>query len=383
MVNPIYEFTQGISLIYVLNLLVIIVAQIWLLSWLCGILKHSRQLSPKPKFAVVFWSLFAVAIFCAFVGISPFSDMKTTIATAITNWWGQSQSTATGNSVAPPSVSLPPPSSTNPSPTSTPYDVYKDKYPHAVWTNDYSYLVKGNGQPVELYENPNAKNPTWEQLLSFLETDNTDKMTYVPGSFVCIDFAEMVYNNAERSGIRCGLVVLYGIRHACNAFQTDKGLVFIDCTGLEKYQTGPYDKDKSVTVQLGADYIPRFIFSNQLGNITWTSEDMGIVTRYQICWEPGIILDYQYDYTTASISYTPPYTPPTSSFLPSYAPPYIPPSSSFVPPYTPPYTPPTTPSTSTPVCRSCCEDRCSKYQGVWRNGCIEDCMQGGTNWSWK
>ena len=367
-------------------MLVLIIAQIWLLSWLCGLLKHSRQLSSKPRFAVVFWSLFAAVVFCALVGISPFSDIKDIATHAIANWWKWEQTPIateqpTEPPAEPPAQNLPPPPD-NPTYSSTTYDINKDKYPNRVWINDYTYLVSGSGRAIELYENPNAKNPIWEQLLSFLRTDNTDEMTYVTGSFVCVDFAEMLHNNAERAGIRCGLVVLYPMKHACNAFETvDKGLVFIDCTGLTKYQTGPANEDTRVNVQLGADYIPRYIFSNQLGNTTWTLLSMGTVTRYQICWIAGEIMDYQYDYAIAS-TYIPPYIPSSSSYIPSY----VPPTSSIptLPYYVPPYVPPSTPSPSVPVCRSCCEDRCSKYQGVWHNGCIDDCMKGGTEkWSWK
>jgi hypothetical protein len=373
MVAFIYQLPVASSAyLYLLNMLIIIIAQIWLLSWLCGLLKHSRQLSSKPKFAVVFWSLFAAVVFCAFVGISPFSDIKNTMATAITDWWEQKPAeTTTEIATEPPAQNLPPPPD-NPTYSSTAYDINKDKNPNWVWVNDYTHLASGSGRPIELYENPNATNPTWEQLLSFLMADNTDQMTYVPDSFVCIDFAETLHNNAERSGIRCGLVVLYPMLHACNAFETiDRGLVFIDCTGLSKYQNGPGNEDKIVNIQLGADYIPRFIFSNQSRNTTWTIQDMGTVTRYQICWKAGIILDYQYDYATASTSYIPPYVPPPS--FPS-------PSSSYIPPYVPTPIPPS----SVPICRSCCEDQCSKYQGIWHNGCIDDCMKGGTEkWSWK
>lgn len=369
MFSLIYELTHSASPIYLLNMLVLTIGQIWLLSWLCGTLKHSRQLSSKPKFAVVFWSLFAVAVFCAFVGISPFSDIKNTTTTAIANWWEQTTITEppTGTATEPPSQNIPPPLD-NPTYSSTSYDINKDKNSNWVWSNDYTLVGSGTGRPVELYENPNTTNPTWEQLLSFLRTDDTDKIDYVPGNFVCIDFAETLHNNAEKSGIRCGLVVLYPISHACNAFETtDRGLVFIDCTGLSRYQIGPYDEDTIVDVQLGADYVPRYIFSNRLGNTIYTIESFGTVTRYQICWIAGEIMDYQYDYAVASV--------------PSYVPPSVPPS---VPSLRPPYGTPPTQSDSMPVCRSCCEDRCSKYQGTWRNGCIDDCMKGGTDkWSWK
>ena len=376
MVSLIYGLTQSASLIYLFNMLVLIITQIWLLSWLCGILKHSRQLSSKPKFAVVFWSLLAAIVFCAFVGIPPFSDIKDKTIASITDWWENRQEQTTAKPPPEPPAENSSPPSDKPTSTSTAYDVNKDKYPNRVWMNDYTYVVKGNGQPVELYENPNAKNPTWEQLSSFLSKDNTDKMTYVTGSFVCVDFAETLHNNAESAGIRCGLVVLYPMLHACNAFETtDRGLVFIDCTGLSKYQSGPGNNDTIADVRLGTDYIPKYIFSSQLGNTTWTIQSMGTVERYQICWEAGTILDYQYDYAIASTQYVPPYVPippPAITF------PY-PPSSSYIPPHIPTTTPDTP-----PICRSCCEDRCSKYQGEWRNGCIDDCMKGETEkWSWK
>jgi hypothetical protein len=107
MFSFIYKLTQSASTIYLFNMLVLIVAQIWLLSWLCGMLKHSRQLSSKPKFAVVFWSLFAVAIFCALVGISPFSEIKDNTTASITNWWQQTIATSKP-SVEPPTNNPPP-----------------------------------------------------------------------------------------------------------------------------------------------------------------------------------------------------------------------------------------------------------------------------------
>jgi ribosomal protein L37AE/L43A len=377
MVSLVYRFIQNASSVYAFNMLVLIVAQIWLLSWLCGMLKHSRQLSPKPKFAVAFWSLLAIAVFCAFVGIPPFSDVKNATTDAMASWW--EQRTPTGQLPESPEQNpSPPPSS--PTYSSTPYDVYKDEYPDLVWLNDYTYAASTSGRAIELNENHNAINPTWGQLLSFLKMDNTDKMTYVPDSFVCIDFAERLHNNAEKEGIRCGLVVLYPIQHACNVFETaDKGLVFIDCTGLKSYEIGPTDEDMIVNVQLNADYCPKYLFADRYGNVTWRIDCLGAIARYQICWQAGKVMDYQYDYAIASI---PSYVP---SYAPSYIPPYVPPPSIPVyPAYVLPSTPPPKIPPSVPVCDSCCQDRCSKYQGIWRNGCIDDCMKGGTEkWTWK
>jgi len=79
--------------------------------------------------------------------------------------------------------------------------------------------------------------------VAFIEADTTDTKGYVEEGFrdwyqahVCADFAEEVHNNAEAAGIRAAWV---GIDiegdeegHALNAFETtDRGLVYIDCTG--------------------------------------------------------------------------------------------------------------------------------------------------------
>lgn len=113
------------------------------------------------------------------------------------------------------------------------------------------YISRKKGQiftyyVVDIYEkgtkimkvrnNPHARNPTFAKLLDFLKKDKTDMMLYVPGSFVCGDFAIRIHNNAEANGIRCGLARVHfkgsDTSHACNVFNTaDKGLIFTDSTG--------------------------------------------------------------------------------------------------------------------------------------------------------
>lgn len=112
-----------------------------------------------------------------------------------------------------------------------------------------------SGRQVHLVNNRQATDPTWEELVAFLQDDDTDSLAYrrgiyhstgepiVPG-FVCGDFAERLHNNAEAAGIRAAFVVFH-LRdeepHALNAFETvDYGLVYVDCTG----------KDSPLTVQL-------------------------------------------------------------------------------------------------------------------------------------
>jgi hypothetical protein len=105
----------------------------------------------------------------------------------------------------------------------------------------------------------------------------------------------MLHNNAEKAGIRCAYVSLdmvgysdpynLGIAsdagHACNAFETtDRGLVYIDCTGNPD-SGGPANNDMIVDVQIGREYIPRFVFPSG----GWTIDSMGTVTGIFMTWD--------------------------------------------------------------------------------------------------
>jgi hypothetical protein len=104
---------------------------------------------------------------------------------------------------------------------------------------DNKVLVGGDGEPIMLIDNPNAVNPTYAELVAFIEQDTTDTNDYLIDpliGYVCADFAEDVHNNAEAAGIRAASVSVdfdgSEDGHALNAFDTiDKGLVYIDCTG--------------------------------------------------------------------------------------------------------------------------------------------------------
>jgi hypothetical protein len=93
----------------------------------------------------------------------------------------------------------------------------------------------GNGSPIILHENPQAVDVSWEQVKEFVMNDDTNTHTYIPGSFVCADFAAMLHNRAEAAGIKTAYVSVdfaEGPGHALDAFNTtDRGLVYIDCTG--------------------------------------------------------------------------------------------------------------------------------------------------------
>jgi hypothetical protein len=109
---------------------------------------------------------------------------------------------------------------------------YADDLPYYSEKIPYS---KASGSPICLINYKNSTDPTWEGLIAFLQKDDTDERLYINGLFVCADFAEMLHNNAEASGIKAAWIsvdFIIGEGHALNAFNTtDNGLVYVDCTG--------------------------------------------------------------------------------------------------------------------------------------------------------
>jgi myosin heavy subunit len=88
---------------------------------------------------------------------------------------------------------------------------------------------------VVLIDNPEAENPTWKELISFLAKDQTEKHEYIISVYDCSQFSRDVHNNAEAAGIRAAEVQVWfkneDTGHALNAFiTTDYGLVYVDCT---------------------------------------------------------------------------------------------------------------------------------------------------------
>ncbi|MFA5308026.1 MAG: hypothetical protein WC370_00890 [Dehalococcoidales bacterium] len=114
-----------------------------------------------------------------------------------------------------------------------------------------------------LINNPDAVDPTYAELLSFLISDITDSYRYVTDYYMCGNFAETVHNNAEAAGIRAALVLItFDVPpgHAINAFlTTDRGLVYIDCTGTDR--PGPSSMDGIVyNLKIYSTYNREFLF---------------------------------------------------------------------------------------------------------------------------
>ena len=173
-----------------------------------------------------------------------------------------------------------------PAPTLPPEWVGPDgEREHEYVIQDGAYIIGGDGHKIELFNNPEARNPSWSELERFLRRDKTDQQPYEPLSFVCADFAETLHNNAEEAGIRAAFVALDIVDeqdgHALNAFNTsDRGLVYIDDTGLPKQDSLLCSLDKYVIVEVGKEYSPELIFP--CGSYFW--ESLGTVTEVYIQW---------------------------------------------------------------------------------------------------
>jgi len=143
----------------------------------------------------------------------------------------------------------------------------------------HTYMIGGDGKLISLVNYDSAKNPTYSQLVKFIKNDLTDQKKYT-STYVCSDFAEDVHNNAEKAGIKAGWVTINfkrGPGHVCNAFKTtDKGLVYIDCTGSPS-QKGSFDK--VITLKNGEAIKPTSLYPPMF---KWSG--MGEVKSFKVYW---------------------------------------------------------------------------------------------------
>ena len=134
-------------------------------------------------------------------------------------------------------------------------------------------IIGGDGHRIWLHNNPNAKDPSWEELLKFLRNDKTDQQPYIIGSFVCADFAETLHNNAEKAGIRAAYVSVKN--HALNAFNTtDRGMIYVDGGGV----------DTIAHVVIGDKYTLEPMWPEDRNRLARVTVDVGIVGNVQIDW---------------------------------------------------------------------------------------------------
>lgn len=166
--------------------------------------------------------------------------------------------------------------------------------------NEYrkvSLPVTNGSDTIHMYIHnyPNVTDPTSEELFNFLKNDLTNSRSYVFGSFVCIDFAIMLHDNAELSGIKSGVVTIEfydrEVGHALNVFNTtDKGLIYVDTTNdtydvfsgesYSEYLSHSFNPDKIATVERNKLYHLESLDYNGYAEY----EDMGVVSEVEIYW---------------------------------------------------------------------------------------------------
>ena len=103
----------------------------------------------------------------------------------------------------------------------------------------------------------NIRDPTHQEALQFICSDQTDKNQYNE-SYTCINFANDFRNNALNEGYRCGYITIEfpEARHAIVCFNTsDNGLIFIEP-----------QNDEIVTLTTEQQYLGRMILRF---SITW------------------------------------------------------------------------------------------------------------------
>lgn len=116
------------------------------------------------------------------------------------------------------------------------------------------------------------RDPTYQEALQFIESDQTDKNLYKEGGYTCSDFATDFKNNAWKAGYRCGYVLVFGPdwNHALNCFNTtDHGLVFIEP-----------QEDEMVTLTIGQPYWDRTKYASPYDHGTYNDT----VTSFLINW---------------------------------------------------------------------------------------------------
>jgi hypothetical protein len=75
------------------------------------------------------------------------------------------------------------------------------------------------------------RDPTYQEALQFIESDQTDKNPYKDQEYTCANYATEFRSNALKAGYRCGHVRAFfdDWSHALNCFNTtDRGMIFVE-----------------------------------------------------------------------------------------------------------------------------------------------------------
>jgi hypothetical protein len=82
-------------------------------------------------------------------------------------------------------------------------------------------------------DNYSLHDPTYNEVLNFIENDKTNEKNYIEDVFDCEQFSQQVNANAENIGIRCAYVIIYfydtDAGHGIIGFNTvDQGMVYVE-----------------------------------------------------------------------------------------------------------------------------------------------------------
>jgi hypothetical protein len=166
---------------------------------------------------------------------------------------------------APPATSQP--TDTSPAPAETLPEYIKQ------YENRQPQVIGSHGNTPYLSNDSGATDVSFAALKSFILEDATDDGVYLLGVRDCVDFAEQLHNNAERAGIKAAYVSVHfvgeEIGHALNAFKTtDKGLVYIDCTGQGFQSVTPRQYLHEKTYPCERDRVAYVEIDKELGAIS-------------------------------------------------------------------------------------------------------------------
>lgn len=146
----------------------------------------------------------------------------------------------------------------------------------------WEHSVKHYKREILLKNARYSRDLTYKELISFLQKVKLNYKRYVPDKYECRHYATDLHNKAEKLGIRTGVVYIEfqdtSLMHSINVFDArDKGLVFIDCTGLKR----SHKKDYTAEVKLLVDkpYAKQCLFTDHV-----IEEKTWIVKRFDITW---------------------------------------------------------------------------------------------------
>jgi len=146
-----------------------------------------------------------------------------------------------------------------------------------MWSNS----VKRCKREILLRNARYSRDVTYAELLSFLRKAGINRKRYVPERYVCRHYATKLHNRAEKLGIRTGVAYIefndVKSMHSINVFDTlDKGLVFIDCTGIR--QKHKQDYTAFTDLKIGGHYTKKCLFVDKTAELNWS------VKRFDITW---------------------------------------------------------------------------------------------------